>query len=130
MFCELLLNAKLLLNVSCRGGEIENFFSCEPFEFPLVSSNNGQLRFGKKADIVNILLDHQPSSKLSCPSDIDGMIFYAATFVRSLYRPDHLHSFNDYKKHFFEHIRLVITNISRVDLCFDLYLISSLKSTP
>ena len=33
------------------------------------------------------------------------------------------------KKAFFEHISLVTTNISRVDLFFDLYLINSLKST-
>ena len=32
---------ELLLNASCRGGETGDFFSCEPFEYPISLSNNG-----------------------------------------------------------------------------------------
>lgn len=38
-------------------------------------------------------------------------------------------TFNDYKQHFYQHLKSITTNISRFDLCFDQYLDNSLKST-
>ena len=119
---------ELLLNASARGGETGNFFGCELFEYPPSISLIGNLRFGTKSDITNILLEYQTSSKHSFPPGIQCAVYDAAVKVQCLQVTLSVKTFIDYKHHFYSDLRSTTTSISRVDLVFDRYLDNSLKS--
>ena len=119
---------QLFLNASSRGGQTGNFFSCEPFDHPPSLSVNGSLRFGNKSAIIPILMDHQIATKQTCPSHINVIVFDAAGVVQSLYIPDSVKNFNEYKKYFYNHIKVQTANVPRCDLSFDRHVSNSLKS--
>ena len=71
---------------------------------------------------------HQYSSKVLPPPNIDTMIFDAALRVQSLGIPSSVKTFEEYKLHFWSHIKTKSDNVCRVDVIFYRYFDNSLKS--
>ena len=92
----------LLINVQSRKGETGDFFICEILEYPTLLSVNDSLRFGCKADIDMLLLQHQASSKEIQLLNIQVKVFDAAADVQSLVIPQSVKTFQAFKAHFLE----------------------------
>ena len=122
------LFVRLLLNAQGRSGNTGNFFSCEPFSYPPSLSTNGLLYLGTKSEIIKELLPHQQSSKDLSPSNIQVKIFDAPPTIQSLGIPSTVKTFQEYKFHFWSHIKKKTENMNRVDVVFDRYFDNSLKS--
>ena len=87
---------------------------------------NGSLRFGCKADIVKLLLQHQSSSKEAQLLNIQVKVFDAAADVQSLVIPQSVKTFQAFKAQFWTHIKKQSINCCRVDIVFDRYVQNTL----
>ena len=83
---------------------------------------------GTKSEIIKELLPHQQSSKELSPSNIQVKIFDAPPTIQSLGIPSTVKTFQEYKFHFWSHIKKKTENMNRVDVVFDRYFDNSLKS--
>ena len=121
------LFARLYIACQTRDGDLDNFFRHENHPFPPSLSTYGQLRQGKKSDLMTCL-----EQKLESPNDVtpdtEVQIMDGAVLVNFL-RPEGCKTFGDYAaKIFLPYIHKAQSQAQRVDVIWDQYFDNSLKA--
>ena len=115
--------------MSCqlRSGNFEEFFCHENQSFPPSIGSNGQLKGGKKSDLIACLVGDENSIVTERPS-VDAVILDGAAVVHLL-KPVGLNTFDDYRCEVFSpYISSQMREASRCDIIWDRYDADSLKT--
>uniref|UniRef100_UPI00358F05C7 uncharacterized protein n=1 Tax=Myxine glutinosa TaxID=7769 RepID=UPI00358F05C7 len=122
------LFSRLYIACQTRDGGLEQFFKHENSAHPPALSQDGQLRFGSKADLLQPL--EQLVETKSDPPQVSSVILDGAVIVQML-SPGQTKTFLDYAtKVFIPYIMSQLQHRSRLDLVWDRYAKSgSLKAT-
>ena len=121
------LFARLYVACQTRDGNLDNFFSHENHPFPPSLSSYGQLRFGKKSDLISCL-EQQIESTHDVRPETQVSIMDGAVLVNML-RPGGCKTFSDYAvKVFVPHVKREQNHAQRVDIVWDQYFDNSLKA--
>ena len=129
------LFSKLFTSAQVRGGDIAEVFKHETRPEPPSLSNNGELRSSLKADLLKLF---QPkSAPETSEPDVDATIIEGSVLVNIL-KLGNASTFKDYaedvflktiKSVFFQNIKSESKKVDRIDIVFDTYMETSLKST-
>ena len=84
----------------CRDGNLEEFFAHENHSYPPSISVFGDLRFGKKSDLLQCITEINDQSVLVAP-DVDLIILDRAAIVNMM-RPVDCKTFGDYSLSVFQ----------------------------
>jgi len=124
------LFSRLYIACQSRDGDLDEFFRHENQACPPSLSNNGKLRQGTKADLLNCLencTDVEMPTLESTHPDTEVAILDGAVIVNFL-KPVSAKTFTDYAvKVFLPYIESKLYNVSRVDVVWDQYIPNSLK---
>ena len=122
------LFSRLYIACQTRDGDLEQFFKHENSAHPPALSQNGQIRFGSKSDLLRPL--EQLVEPKSHPPQVSSVILDGAAVVQML-NPGQSKTFLDYATDVFvPYILSQLQNHSRLDLVWDRYANSgSLKAT-
>lgn len=120
------LFSRLYVACQTRDGDLDTFFSHENHPFPPSLSSYGQLRLGKKSDLMGCLEQHaQGTCNVRPPTD--ATIMDGAVLV-NLLRPGGCKTFGDYAlKVFIPYVQREHSLALRVDIVWDQYYENSLK---
>lgn len=119
------LFSQLYIVMQHRKSDMSTFFSHENHHFPPSLSDNGNLRFGKKSDLLNILDKDSPNDRLDY---VDVKLLDGAAVVHFLPPTTNIVTFDDYADHvFIPHINKQLESCKRVDVVWDKYNPTSLK---
>ena len=111
-----------------RKGDLNEFFKYENQAYPPSISDHGNLRFGSKADLLRCLTPLSNTFIDITDLKVDAYIFYGAVVVQLL-RPGLSKTFADYRdKIFIPYIKSFLKKVNRLDIVFDIYIPTSLKS--
>eukprot|EP00058_Branchiostoma_floridae_P011619 XP_002597107.1 hypothetical protein BRAFLDRAFT_76362 [Branchiostoma floridae] len=120
------LFARLYISCQTREGDLDNFFSHENHPFPPSLSSYGNLRLGKKSDLMTCL--ETATSTRHVRPDSDASILDGAVIVNML-RPGVCKTFGEYAtKIFVPYIQREQEQTRRVDIVWDQYIDNSLKA--
>ena len=114
--------------MSCqsRQCDLQEFFRYENQSFPAALSDNGKLHSCQKSDLAKVLLSQVITPELEPAAD--AIIIDGSALVNSMY-PCTSKTFDDYARAIVLHtIENISSKYKRVDIVFDVYLQSSLKS--
>ena len=120
------LFSRLYVSCQVRSGDLEEFFSHENQNYPPSLSSQGHLNSGTKSDLVGCLevLEDCPSTT---KPQVDVVILDGAAVVHIL-KPQGQCTFDDYSKEVFcPYICTNMKGVSRLDIVWDCYSVSSLK---
>ena len=121
------LFATLYVACQTRDGDMDTFFSHENQPFPPSLSSFGQLRQGKKSDLMACMEPLAQSTNQTRPN-IDVAIMDGAVLVNIL-RPSSCKTFSDYASDVFvPYINRELQQACRVDIVWDQYFDNSLKA--
>ena len=121
------LFARLYVACQTRDGDMDTFFSHENQPFPPSLSSFGQLRQGKKSDLMACLEPVAQSTNQTRPNT-DVAIMNGAVLVNIL-RPSSGKTFSDYASDVFvPYINRELQQACRVDIVWDQYFGNSLKA--
>jgi hypothetical protein len=121
------LFARLYVACQTRHGDLDNFFSHENQPFPPSLSSYGQLRQGKKSDLMGCL-ERLTQSTAEVKPNTDVTVLDGAVLVNIL-RPEGCKTFADYaSKVFVPYIKSQQSHTCRVDIVWDQYFDNSLKA--
>ena len=113
------LFSRLYIACQTRDGNLEEFFKHENRPYPLALSQDGQLRFGTKADLLECFEQLVPS-KNNDPQ-VTSVILNGAAIVHML-KPRHCKTFIEYASEIFvPYILSQLRHKSRLDLVWDNY---------
>ena len=125
--CDVELFSKLYIGCQTREGNLEEFFHHENQAYPPALSDGGKLHLGNKSDLLACLIDQ--SEYQSDTPVISNVIIDGAVIVQML-KPAAVKNFDEYASQIFiPYILLQFQNATRVDLVWDRYMESTLKST-
>ena len=120
------LFSRLYFGCQSRGGDLDAFFSHENQPFPPSLSENGQLRFGKKSDLL-AYIENDCVTSLSRPN-VQYIVLDGAVIVQML-TAERGKTFEDYAHDtFLSFICSQLSRVCRLDIVWDKYLPDSLKS--
>ena len=125
---EVNLFAQLFVACQARDGDLDSFFSHENHAFPPALSSYGEIRQGKKSDLMTCLEEgcqlQQPQNQPST----DVTILDGAAVINFLL-PGSTKTFEDYASEIFlPYIKQHLQKACRVDIVWDQYTENSLKS--
>ena len=119
--------SRLYIACQSREGKLEEFFKFENQPWPPSLSKSGEMRSGKKSDLLPPL-EGLSNSDHTVPQ-ITAVVLDGAMVVHSL-SPVASKTFSDYVTQVFvPHIQNILKNIDRVDIVFDVYNEQSLKTS-
>ena len=119
--------ARMYISVHKREGDLDNFFQHENQEHPPSLSHMGQLRQGKKSDLLDCLEKCVPS--IQDYPQVDVQVFDGPVIIHML-KPGGSRTFEDYAKNIFlPFITLRLKKVKRVDIVWDTYISDSLKQS-
>ena len=120
------LFARLYLACQTRDGNIEEFFKHENSAYPPSLSNGGELRHGKKSDLLQCLKVTNQNQQLPV---VDMKVFDGAAIVNML-PPRNSKTFKEYSELvFLPYLIRQAKDVKRVDVVWDRYLENSLKES-
>lgn len=118
--------SRLYIGCQTRGGDLDDFFQYENQPFPPSLSDNGQLRFGQKSDLLQCI-ENDTVTSLSNPL-VQCIVLDGAAIVQML-NPGKAKTFLDYASQvFMPFIESQLSKVSRLDIVWDQYWSDSLKS--
>ena len=120
------LFSRLYIACQSREGDLQDFFRHENQPWPPSLSQNGQLRQGNKADLVQCL---QSSAKVVAESpQVDAKVFDGAVVVQMLH-PKISTTFKDYVQTvFLPYVQTQMQSAQRIDVVWGTYKQDSLKT--
>ena len=125
--CDVELFSKLYIGCQTREGNLEEFFHHENQAYSPALSDGGKLHLGNKSDLLACLIDQ--SEYQSDTPVISNVIIDGAVIVQML-KPAVVKNFDEYASQIFiPYILLQLQNATCVDLVWDRYMESTLKST-
>ena len=120
------LFSRLYIVMQQRSSDMTTFFSHENHPFPPSLSDCGKLRFGKKSDLLKILMKDIQNDSPNC---IDVKLLDGAAVVHLL-PTSNVMTFDEYADVVFvPHIMKQLENSRRVDVVWDTYIPSSIKES-
>ena len=120
------LFSRLYIACQTRSGDLDSFFAHENQPAPPSLSNDGNLRFGAKSDLLPCL-EGLVTSHQECPA-VDALVLDGAAIVQML-QPFQCKTFADYAcKIFVPYVKSQLHKVTRLDVVFDQYLTDSLKA--
>ena len=120
------LFSQLFISCQSRQCDLQEFFRYENQSFPAALSDNGKLHSCQKSDLAKLLLSQVITPELE--SAADAIIIDGSALVNSMY-PCTSKTFDDYARAIvLPTIEKISSKYKRVDIVFNVYLQSSLKS--
>ena len=120
------LFSRLYIAMQHRESDMSKFFSHENHPFPPSLSDQGKLRFGKKSDLLEVLVDDIHSEP---PDTIHAQLLDGAAVVHLLPTVNVV-TFDEYAdKIFLPHISKQLESCTRVDIVWDIYIPNSIKES-
>ena len=112
-----------------RAGDLDTFFKHENSSVPPSLSKDGKLRPGDKSDLLDCLInDGMNCLTEKAAGDIDALIIEGAVLV-NIVRPNGQRSFKEYvEQRILPVLEKALSSKKRVDIVWDIYKQSSLKS--
>ena len=121
------LFSQLYISCQVREGNLDQFFSHENQNFPPSISQNGNLRFGQKSELLDCMEDKVQTVVISDVPVVNAKIFDGAAIVNML-KPLRNSTFEDYARLVFvAYFENKLKSIDRLDLVWDTYKPDSLK---
>ena len=119
--------AKLYISTQVRGGDMDELFSNETRKYPPALAKNGDMRPGKKADLLYCLKNIVVASGIM--PEVSGEVLDGAMIV-NIIKPTSENNFKSYAdKLIVPFIKQELGKYKRVDVIFDTYKKDSLKSS-
>ena len=119
------LFSQLYIANQTREGDMESFFQHENATVPPSLSKEGQIRSGKKADLLDCL-EHS-CDVISIKPAIQGIVIEGAVLV-NIIRPNGQRSFSEYfKQRLLPYLSNLLQSVQRLDVVWDVYQTNSLK---
>lgn len=111
-----------------RCGDLDSFFSHENQQYLPSISEYGELREGKKSDLVDSLLAFCPESGSQTVPSVNAKILDGSVVVHMLSRGQ-CKTFQDYIEYVFHpFVRNELATVKRLDIVWDVYKATSLKN--
>ena len=110
-----------------RNGDVDNFFSHENTPVPPSLSKDGELRSGKKSDLIDCLVESVTISNVR--PLVEGSVIEGAVLVNQI-RPTGQKYFSEYfRNRLLPHLQNELKDVTRLDVVWDIYISDSLKAT-
>ena len=116
------LFSRLYIACQMRDGDLDSFFQHENQSFPPAISENGEIRFGTKSDLLTCL-----ATSSNTVANVDAIIVDGAAIVQMY--PQQCKTFDDHAMNvFIPYISKQLDSVCRLDVIWDRYLPCGLKA--